>query len=619
MGIRNLTTNIKPYSENCVLDTSSRIVIDGPSLAYHIVSLCSPRQGATTPFHQPSYDLLAATALAWLQELERHGPTVAAIYFDGHLPRRKLAERLERSAKVSRQLNNFFLSTPHGVSETTPRAMSVDAIKLFSSDGRLAPSVSSGLGTLPIPPFAVTAIHAALRESERYGPLTKLVPEEADCYCADSVRLEGGNILTSDSDLLVFDLGETGSVTLFQEIGVPVPNTAGSPRGISARKYTPAKIADRLGLPKTYGLSALAFELFVDTHLSGGKLLEKSKLGAAIKAQPADYELFMEQYRLSPRGISSVALVSVDEIRQMDSRTSELVISSLGPANVEASHIEPATGEKLDDIVMFLPALVDAWSRTSAWEVSNSIRVLAYGILQLARDSATRRGQVREYRRLVSAKPTGTLLDLSGNDAIAVSCSRLTKTITKICTLMDCRDPSLAWIVYSLYEDIRCSHEAGKQALALHILTQCTDSEGLLRDPASWDVIHHVAQVNGILYSLGMLRQALDFVAGRMTLPSPALRGLLDELRHLPNVAKYCSVQDVKNLPKRLQAARGLDALQKIAELSEPIAFDARPERQGKNRKKRKRTADTPGSKARSEMASKAKNMFSLLDSLGSE
>ncbi|EHA55041.1 hypothetical protein MCOR27_005023 [Pyricularia oryzae] len=620
MGIRNLATNIKPYSKDCVLDSSSRIVVDGPSLAYHIISLCSPRQGATTPFQQPSYDLLAGTALAWLQELERHGPTVAAIYFDGHLPRRKLAERLERSTKVSRQLNNFFLSTPHGVSEITPCITSVEAVRLFSLDGRLATSTPSGSGTLPIPSFAVGTIYDALRYSERYGSLTKLVPEEADCYCAESVRVAGGIILTSDSDLLVFDLGEDGSVTLFQDIGVPAAGkTAGSVGGFHARTYTPAKIANRLGLPKAYGLSALAFEIHMDTHISPGKLLEKSRQSAAIKANPKEYEVFMEQYRLSPQDITTAAMLSIEEMKPMDSRTSELVIQSLSPVNVSASEVGDGTGEASNEATMFLPALVDAWSRSSAWEMSTSVRELAYSVLQLAQDSANKHSQVREYRRLLSTKPSGTLLELSNCGDIDVSCTRLTEIIKKIRSIMTSQDPSLAWTVFGFHEELRCSQEAGKQPLGLHVLTYWTNSDGTIRDTASWDILHFVAQTNGLFYSLGMLRQALDFVAGRKPLPSPALRGLSDELCHIPHVTKYCSVHDVKDLPQRLKSAGGLDALQEIADLSKPIAFDDRPKLQGKSKKKRKRTADASGARASPKMAGKGRNMFSILDSMGSD
>ncbi|TLS28530.1 hypothetical protein PpBr36_01356 [Pyricularia pennisetigena] len=620
MGIRNLATNIKPYSQDYVLDSNSRIVIDGPSLAYHIISLCSPRQGATTPFQQPRYDLLADTALAWLQELERHGPTVAAIYFDGHLPRRKLAERLERSTKVSRQLNNFFLSTPHGVSEITPRITSVEAVRLFSPDGRLAASTTSGSGTLPIPSFAVGAIYDALRQSERYGSLTKLVPEEADCYCAESVRLAGGIILTSDSDLLVYDLGEDGSVTLFQDIGVPAAGTtAGSVVGFHTRTYTPAKIANRLGLPKAYGLSALAFEIYMDTHISPGKLLEKSRQSAAIKANPKEYELFMEQYRLSPRDITTAAMLSLEEMKPMDSRTSELVIQSLSPADVSSFEVEDGASDNSNEIAMFLPALVDAWSRTSAWEMSTSVRALAYSVLQLAQDSATKHSQVREYRRLVSAKPSGTLLSLLKGDDFDVSCTRLTEIITKIRSIMTSSDPSLAWAVFGLHEELRCSQEAGKQPLGLHVLTQCTNSDGTIRDTASWDILHFVAQINGLFYSLRMLRQALDFVAGRMPLSSPALKDLSDGLCHIPHITNYCSVHDIKDLPQRLKSTCGLDALKEVADLSKPIAFDDRPKLQGKSKKKRKRTADASGARASPKLASKARNMFSLLDSIGSD
>lgn len=70
MGISGLLTILEPYARPDYLD-SRRVVIDGPALAYHILHKCE-RNG----YPIPSYELLALSAIAWLDELVKHGVVV---------------------------------------------------------------------------------------------------------------------------------------------------------------------------------------------------------------------------------------------------------------------------------------------------------------------------------------------------------------------------------------------------------------------------------------------------------------------------------------------------------------------------------------------------------------
>lgn len=73
MGIPRLRQLLEPYAEE--VDLKGRdIVIDGPALVYHILSLC--QRHATSLFDLPSYNLLGQTAVRWLDELSKSGANV---------------------------------------------------------------------------------------------------------------------------------------------------------------------------------------------------------------------------------------------------------------------------------------------------------------------------------------------------------------------------------------------------------------------------------------------------------------------------------------------------------------------------------------------------------------
>lgn len=72
MGVFKLRKFLEPYSETFALESGSAI-LDGPSFAYHIFYLCSRTVLQTTPFEQPSYELLGRTAISWLTAIRSHG------------------------------------------------------------------------------------------------------------------------------------------------------------------------------------------------------------------------------------------------------------------------------------------------------------------------------------------------------------------------------------------------------------------------------------------------------------------------------------------------------------------------------------------------------------------
>ncbi|KAF3343190.1 hypothetical protein VdG2_08706 [Verticillium dahliae VDG2] len=250
MGIPHLFTHLGPYGVDTLL-TGIKIIIDGPSFAYHIHSLCSSNRAG-----QVSHKLLCDAAISWLDALSK-GSKITAIYFDGYLPASKHPVRLDRLLKSSTRLQNLHSSNP----KACPSHLLSESNELIPAP---FPTTYARREPPHHPPFLVPAILERLRLSEKYAPLIRLVPGEADAYCADHALHHGGCVLTSDSDLLVHDLGPRGAVILFHDLRT---GTLDGHRGLIAARYSPASIAERLRLPPTSaGIQRFAHELSRDPY-----------------------------------------------------------------------------------------------------------------------------------------------------------------------------------------------------------------------------------------------------------------------------------------------------------------------------------------------------------------
>ena len=92
----------------------------------------------------------------------------------------------------------------------------------------------------------------------KYSTVTKMVPGEADPYCARRARRKGGIVFTSDSDLLIYDLGKHGSVVYFSDLELHVrdgDDVSDVHVCIHANEFRPHAITQRLRLPDLVGLA----------------------------------------------------------------------------------------------------------------------------------------------------------------------------------------------------------------------------------------------------------------------------------------------------------------------------------------------------------------------------
>lgn len=462
--------------------------------------------------------------------------------------------RICASSSVS---NQYFMATASGIPEDLTRIT------------RLLP--------LPKPAFLVPAVLEALRSLERYRPITHLVPGEADPYCASDVRLNGGTLLTGDSDCLLYDLGPAGSVVFFQDVQASAAAAQASEgsRLTSAMTYSPAGICSRLGLePGQAGMLAVAYEIHSNDRPSSLATQSRAQWRYLAASHASQYAEFVSQY-ISDQA----ALVAAPGyMSHLDARVSELVLNwadILGPAS-----------ESTWSPVVYLPLLLDRWDGPSGWNPGTPVRQLAYSFCRRSRDEVT---TATEYRRTLYAHSTGQTIELL--DASEVP-DALHVVLNYTSGFLD-GPPGptrLRWITASLGFEIGHAAAEGKESTALKLLQKAVAAGGKL-DPGNWDTLHLNALIQGTLYSFRMLKQVLMSRIGHLlSSPSlePQLREMEDRLASLPSLADFPSPADMADLFERLHHIGALKTLAEVSGISEPSLSGKAKTRSGESMKGKK-------------------------------
>ncbi|KAF6805647.1 DNA replication initiation factor cdc45 [Colletotrichum sojae] len=567
MGIPHLINHLAPYGVQAPLD-GDRVVIDGPALAYHIYHLCTRSSSGL-----PSYELISRTAIAWLDELTSHDISIAAIYFDGFLPPSKLPVRLDRLLRVSTQLKLFHSSFPNACPAKQVAATYPALPRLFPTD---APKRDQPL--TPPPPFLVSAVVDKLDQVEKYSELVRLVPGEADAYCADDVLRNGGTILTSDSDLTIHDLNE-GAVAFFKD--VRVCSVDGKDR-LLALKFSPADVAERLKLPGEHGMRRFGYELSKSTRPKFSQVLENCK---GDVSDPEEFLEFCKPYEtLDTTDWSAVPVLDSLKNPKLDARLSEIVLQCLGYSGAANPCKKRSDAE---GCIMCLPPLLDCPARASAWDSSASIRQLAYSLTSLLQPGTI--APVREYRRVYSGTNQGKHVVILPRPSVRDYADFFVETLNQAMDGLEREDST--WQAVALRLVLSSSQTDGKLDACVGAVKQALSVE----DGSSlvpWDVVHLSAQVHATLYSLRILAQILDLLEEVKSANTPEgldeLRGLLSTL---PSFADYPSVDGTRSLLTSMSDDGGLAKLFEGLEISES---DFLPAKEAKNRKKkRKKRAET--------------------------
>lgn len=482
----------------------------------------------------------------------------AAIYFDGYLPAFKKEERLDRIYQSSSVCSNYFSSTISGIPAANKSRPSSQTLG-FRNNAR----------QLPIPAFIVPAVLDALRSSMRYGHLIHLVPGEADSFCADDVKRKGGTLITSDSDLLLYDLGPSGSVVFLNDLDAPADDV----QSMKALTYTQSVLCDKLSLdPGQQGILSFAFEMKMDPYRTLASWVSRSKRQHSATTQATEYAVFVSQYLNSP----GATFTSPKYLSFLDPRMSEFILGWTGNAAFETlvPNILPT-----EDAVLYLPCLLDRWDQASAWDPSTRVRQLAYSFCRGKQDT---RSVVVEYRRTLSRASKGQAVELLEDLQVADVLGELLSLCKK--TVKTATGPSqLRWAALCLCQEVRHAAAQGKESLAAKLWKKASKSRGQL-DPGNWDAVHLAGQIQGTLYSLRILHQVLQCRIGHLV-SSAGLGGkvakLMGYLSTLPSIAGFPLAPDMQNLFGRLQQAAMLNSLADTAGLPGPFAFKEHGKRSG--------------------------------------
>ncbi|QLI70150.1 uncharacterized protein G6M90_00g073130 [Metarhizium brunneum] len=532
MGISHLYTTLRPLATWAALEDEA-VVIDGPALAYHSLHIC--RAGG---IRQPSYALLNRVTISWLESLCRHNVLIRKLYFDGFLPRAKLQVRMGRMMRATTRLNRLYVSHLQGCPVSCLAADDIEAdVDIYRSGG-------ADVCPLTDPCFLVPAVLNCLRESTQYRKITEVVPGEADHFCAANVSKYGGVLITSDSDLLVHNLGE-GQVAFFRDLH------AESGHCFKFLSFAPRQIFDKVGLAYPEKAIQLAYERKMVPQATLSRLIDICSKPAPLSA---DYIEFVENYTTSEEVVCLQKVgLEVPNLNDLDPRVSELVLEFYSRRSGMSMN---------SSIRMFLPPLTECPGLRSAWDKSTPIRQLAYSIGShiLPRNDGCL--QVREFRRVESISHAGRQVRL-------LPTNLMREYLDDILSCAECcgadiqRDGIKFWVFLAMALDKLESIRKGEETLTETIDKYFVGLTAKSGDTSvAWGIVHIAAQMQGTLYSLRVLQQMLRSVfSPEIDEALPEVTGLYTMLSELIPVELYPCTTDLLRIARELQKSRSLYAL----------------------------------------------------------
>lgn len=699
MGIPKLIPTLQPFAERVIIgnsnpdtqltsnDTTSirprvnSVVIDGPSLVYHVyhrlLSLNAGQKELSTRYpllFQPTYSEIIQSVLAFINHLtDQHGIEVQKIYFDGALPAPKRNVRLARledgrkKLQKFRQLQSLIGSQTRSVRRTCISNNDTQTVKR-SSDGvqqqlnaealfHYANPLPPSFKAMPAPPFMVAAVIDHLRSQLDLQPATttsskpqplpsrsaliQLVPAEADAYCAAYARRTGAAILTSDSDLLAYDLGREGSVILLDSIRLStLSEEENTEQVLFGTRYHGPSLTSTLGISCT--LQRFCFHRLLDPTINTSELKLRCRQSLNSRwgsSREEEWRRFVKQYSTddvdcqqeeeeeayNPARYSHK--IPPTQLQGLDPRIAELVTQLHHPrpcswvlgTEVEEPNNEETTGDEdgEDDVHMYLLLLIEDTSRDSAWSYGSSIRHLAYTLLlchmpilppYIAAETRRRARRVKEHQRR-GTRIVGLPIDLDLNAAsneIEPQVDKLLQSIrsheqhfasqseTTITTTL-IASPSRFWKSFALHlvseQRLLSASPPPNNNWAKSYLTP----QLVPYIPSSWDDVHNQASVEAVLYCLRILKQIASFVircdCSRSNQDeskdkkgvTERLRALLDVLASLPPIEQLMDPETVAPSKREEQAADGEKASQRerARHTRNQDMMDARPQPQG--------------------------------------
>lgn len=379
---------------------------------------------------------------------------------------------------------------------------------------------------LPTPAFMVPAALDVLSAS-KYATIMSVVPAEADLFCARAAAEAGGTILTSDSDLLVYELGKEGAVAFFNQIELHPPlNGFQNCQIMRARKSQPAEIANRLGVTD---FRRLAYQIKKNPsnsllqNVNSAKTSEHQHVKSSSKKKTEEDELefnrFCKSYDIDTAPFQSPSrnpIISLEGQHFLGPRVSEL---ALGPSSSSSSSEVPT---------IYLPFLLEDPSRASAWRVSRGLRTLAYTYLlsnPLPNLLSSPLHQLPSQKMLEVSRRgyriTADEISLLSGNALTAQTQTLERKIIKFQTSFSDIPVPLLWNLYALSETLEWNHttyhrhplplsSSSFSSSSLNTISHLLSGTDPTTANLSWPTIHISAQTQAVLYSLRIIAQALQ-------------------------------------------------------------------------------------------------------------
>lgn len=357
----------------------------------------------------------------------------------------------------------------------------------------------------------------------------KVVAAEADEACAAYSMQTGATILTDDSDLLIYDLGEKGSVIKLGTLELDCrPEHEAGEESIKALQWRPRAIAQKLQIS---GLNRLAFERSKEQYSSYANILRCARQSQSATEKDG-FMRFSREYSSSLSDSSSLP-----ELIKLDPRTSELFLQIKHPTHNTTCSDVPH---------IYLPVLLENPTRTCSWAYGARFRRLAYSLLTLSVPTSYRPREILEHQR------RGTQITAVGSISLSLeeieSELRLLKNLfSSSCGSSGAQCGSLAfWIVFGFLEVSRSLMAEGKLPISQEWIVQFLDP-GRLDLPFTWDDLHAYANAQVVLYSLRILKQIFsvvrDSLPAKLSLSAAYSCGFLDDLPDLCSLS--CSSWEI--------------------------------------------------------------------------
>ena len=326
----------------------------------------------------------------------------------------------------------------------------------------------------PIPKSLGSVLHSllapGLREAlsaSEYASVTRIVPGEADDYCALYANETPCSVIFSnDTDLILYDYPAEGRVIFFRDVELwPEPKFKG---------YSTTKIQEALHLtsliPFAYCITQDRWKSFSDSV----------KDARAIDTTSGQYEEFSKRYTgtAAELPVSKEPRVALS-LQALDVRVSEFAHQALALTPVPK---------------VYLPLLVEDPNQASAWSIGEDIRLLAYSLL--APDQMV----VHEYKRKAQAIAMQEI-NIHSHKERCLSATTLSRNIGAwLQKMTDGQVPlDFLWPLIAVSFVLPKLTMPPKVTSLIRVLSGDFDN--------TWDFVHLTAGVQAALYSLRFLKQ----------------------------------------------------------------------------------------------------------------